>query len=217
LLNASPDLRQQITATPELQPVDGSACNSPIKAVVLTNGDVDHIAGLLNLREGQPFTIYATNRVLQVLESNSVFDVLDKSIVRRQAMALGQPFTIQGPAGFLGLEVEAFAVPGKIALYLEDQQAGETLGTEEGDTVGLKLRECQRCAPKPRQRGVDADASIRRECRKSSERIGSTRTRVLRLLGFHDSRGRKSSRSERHCAGGRESSCRNNVRAVRCD
>jgi pyrroloquinoline quinone biosynthesis protein B len=141
LLNASPDLRQQITDTPELQPIGGSARSSPIKAVVLTNGDVDHVAGLLNMREGQPFTIYATDRVLQVLQSNSVFDVLDKRIVRRRALALGQPFTIQGPTGFLGLDVEAFAVPGKIALYLEDEQAGETLGTEEGDTVGLKLTE----------------------------------------------------------------------------
>lgn len=141
LLNASPDLRQQITDTPELHPVDGSARSSPIKAVILTNGDVDHVAGLLNMRERQPFTIYATDRVLQVLRSNNIFDVLDKRIVRRQAMALGQPFTIQGPAGFLGLEAEAFAVSGKIALYLEDEQAGETLGTQEGDTVGLKLTE----------------------------------------------------------------------------
>jgi pyrroloquinoline quinone biosynthesis protein B len=141
LLDASPDLRQQITDTSELHPVAGTARSSPIKAVVLTNGDVDHVAGLLNMREGQPFTLYATDRVLKVLESNSVFNVLDKSIVRREAMWLGRPFTIQGPAGFLGLEVEAFSVPGKIALYLEDEQAGENFGTEEGDTVGLKLTE----------------------------------------------------------------------------
>ncbi len=34
--------------------------HSPIKAVVLTNGDVDHVIGLINLREAQPFTIYGT-------------------------------------------------------------------------------------------------------------------------------------------------------------
>src|SRR5262245_66507337 len=51
LLNASPDLRQQINKTPELQPATGKEPrNSPIKAVVLTNGDVDAIAGLLTLR-----------------------------------------------------------------------------------------------------------------------------------------------------------------------
>jgi len=44
LLNASPDLRQQIAATPELWPEAGGAPrSSPIKAVVLTNGDIDHV------------------------------------------------------------------------------------------------------------------------------------------------------------------------------
>src|SRR5688572_30352129 len=65
LLNASPDLRQQINDTSELHPAkDGPPRNSPIKAVVLTNGDVDAIAGLLTLREGQPFNVYASARVL---------------------------------------------------------------------------------------------------------------------------------------------------------
>ena len=61
LLGASPDLRQQIAMNPELAPKpDDSARASPIKAVVLTNGDVDSIAGLLNLRERQAFNIYAS-------------------------------------------------------------------------------------------------------------------------------------------------------------
>src|SRR3990170_3881138 len=84
LLNASPDLRQQINATPELHPAsEGGPRNSPIKAVVLTNGDVDAIAGLLTLREGQPFTVYGTERVLGVLAANSIFDVLDARLVKR--------------------------------------------------------------------------------------------------------------------------------------
>ena len=61
LLNASPDLRQQIADTPELHPVKtGPKRNSPIKAAVLTNADVDHIVGLINLRERQPFSIYGS-------------------------------------------------------------------------------------------------------------------------------------------------------------
>src|SRR5688500_18090557 len=48
LVNASPDLRQQIEANPFLHPADGLR-SSPIKAVVLTNGDVDAVAGLLSL------------------------------------------------------------------------------------------------------------------------------------------------------------------------
>jgi pyrroloquinoline quinone biosynthesis protein B len=66
LLNASPDLRQQLERTPALQPRDGVR-DSPIAGVVLTNADVDHIAGLLSLRENQPLVLYATRRVLAVL------------------------------------------------------------------------------------------------------------------------------------------------------
>lgn len=142
LFNAAPDLRQQINDTPELYPAhDGGPRNSPIKAVVLTNGDVDAIAGLLCLREGQPFTIYGTARVLDVLASNSVFDVLDARLVKRVVMAYGRPFTVEGPAGPVGISIEAFPVPGKVPLYLEDAKAGAGLGTQEGDTAGLKVTE----------------------------------------------------------------------------
>jgi pyrroloquinoline quinone biosynthesis protein B len=48
---------------------------------------------------------------------------------------------VEGPSGRLGLEIEAFPVPGKVALYLEDAEAGEDFGTQEGDTVGLKITE----------------------------------------------------------------------------
>jgi pyrroloquinoline quinone biosynthesis protein B len=142
LLNATPDLRQQINDTPELHPApDGGPRNSPIKAVVLINGDVDFVAGLLNLREGQPFTLYGSSRVLDVLAANSIFNVLDPALVKRVAMELGQPFAVEGPSGPVGLTIEAFAVPGKVALYLEDAKAGANFGTKEGDTVGLKVTE----------------------------------------------------------------------------
>jgi pyrroloquinoline quinone biosynthesis protein B len=144
LLNAAPDLRQQINETPELQPdPDGPPRNSPIKAVVLTNGDVDAVAGLLCLRESQPLTVYGSARVLDVLAGNSIFDVLNPDIVARKTMALGSSFKVEGPDGPVGLTVEAFTVPGKIPLYLEDEEKGTggSFGTEEGDTLGLKVTE----------------------------------------------------------------------------
>ena len=142
LLNAAPDLRQQINDTPELHPApDGGPRNSPIKAVVLTNGDVDAIAGLLCLREGQPFTIYGTTRVLDILASNNIFDVLNPDLVKRVPMALGNAFKVEGPTGPVGLTIEAFAVPAKVPLYLEDEKAGPDFGAQEGDTVGLKVAE----------------------------------------------------------------------------
>jgi pyrroloquinoline quinone biosynthesis protein B len=142
LLNAAPDLRQQINDTPELHPLpDGGPRNSPIMAVVLTNGDVDAVAGLLTLREGQPFTVYGTERVLGVLASNSIFDVLDARLVKRVPLEFGKPFAVEGPSGPVGMTIEAFPVPGKIPLYLEDARAGAGLGTLEGDTSGLKVTE----------------------------------------------------------------------------
>src|SRR6478609_11680600 len=52
LINASPDLRQQLIATPELHPESGKLRHSPIAGVILTNGEVDAVAGLLSMREG---------------------------------------------------------------------------------------------------------------------------------------------------------------------
>jgi pyrroloquinoline quinone biosynthesis protein B len=142
LLNAAPDLRQQINDTPALHPDPaGPPRNSPIKAVVLTNGDVDAVAGLLTLRESQAFTVYGTSRVLGILAANSIFDVLNPDLVKREAMRLGEAFAVEGPQGSVGLTVEAFPVPAKVPLYLEDASAGPDFGAQEEDTIGLKVTE----------------------------------------------------------------------------
>src|SRR5215213_3765303 len=90
LINASPDLRQQINDNLPLHPRHGPR-HSPVAGVVLTNGDVDAVAGLLSLREGSAFTIYAHERVLAVLRENSVFNVLDPLLVKRQVVATETP------------------------------------------------------------------------------------------------------------------------------
>jgi len=139
LLNASPDLREQIAATPELAPAQGDPVRaSPIKAVVLTNGDVDHIAGLLNLREAQPFGVYAARRVLNVLQTNRIFDILQPALVSRAELAMDAGMPLTGAGVDLAMSVKAFAVPGKIALYLEDKNAAN-FGTAAGDTLGLEI------------------------------------------------------------------------------
>ncbi len=139
LLNASPDLRQQITQSPPLHPVHG-ARHSPIAGVVLTNADVDHIAGLLTLRERQPLTLYATRRVHDVLAGNIVFDVLNADSVDRRAFDLGREIELELPGGRpSGLSVELFPVPGKVALYLEKSEAGPGFGTVAEDAVGARI------------------------------------------------------------------------------
>ncbi|MBL8846653.1 MAG: pyrroloquinoline quinone biosynthesis protein PqqB [Hyphomicrobium zavarzinii] len=142
LLNASPDLRQQINETPALGArADGPLRNSPITAVVLTGADVDFIAGLLNLRELQPFSIYGSSRVLDTLASNSIFNVLDASVVKRNVLSFGEPTLITGAGRDTGIVVEAFPVPGKIALYLEAGSSTNNYGSREGDAIGLKITE----------------------------------------------------------------------------
>ncbi|MBX9592678.1 MAG: pyrroloquinoline quinone biosynthesis protein PqqB [Hyphomonadaceae bacterium] len=165
LLNASPDLRQQIAATPALAPSRQSGLRtSPIKAAVVTNGDVDHVAGLLSLREGIAFTLYASQRVLATLAANSIFNVLDERLVPRVALNAGQATELTAGGIGLGLTVEAFPVPGKIALYLEDPAAGPSLGSQAGDTVGLRIADAASGAAFfyiPGCAGVDAALAAR--------------------------------------------------------
>jgi pyrroloquinoline quinone biosynthesis protein B len=78
LLGASPDLRSQIEATPELHPRDGVR-QSPIAGVALANVDLDHVLGLLLLRELQPLRVHATASVRRILrEDNSMFGMLHR-------------------------------------------------------------------------------------------------------------------------------------------
>ena len=141
LFNASPDLRQQINDNAQLHPREGVR-DSPIAAVVLTNGDVDHVAGLLTLRESHPLAVYGTGRVLDVLARNAIFNVLNPDFVDRRRITLGEGFA---PAAKdnrpTGLTIEPFTVPGKVALYLEDASAGDDFGTVAEDTIGLRIAE----------------------------------------------------------------------------
>ena len=131
LLNASIDLRQQILATRALQP-KGEGRGSPIAAVLLTNTDVDHAAGLLALRERQPFTIFGTRATLETIGANRIFDVVGPDIVPRRAVELGKPFE-----PLPGLVVELFPVPGKVPLWLEE---GEVTTDAIGEgTVGVAV------------------------------------------------------------------------------
>lgn len=78
LLGASPDLRAQIESTPELHPRNGVR-QSPIVGAVVANADVDHVLGLLLMRELQPLRVHATESVRRILcEDNSMFGMLQR-------------------------------------------------------------------------------------------------------------------------------------------
>ena len=130
VLNASPDIRGQLQAVPEMHPQ--SVRGTPIASVVLTNADIDHIVGLLTLREKTPFNVFATHETHSVLAGNSVFGVLDNELVGRTEIRLEQPFE---PAP--GLSITPFAVPGKVALFLEGEDLDLKAMGEQ--TIGLRI------------------------------------------------------------------------------
>jgi pyrroloquinoline quinone biosynthesis protein B len=141
LFNASPDLRQQINEHAILHPRRGLR-DSPIQGVVVTNADVDHVTGLLTLRESQPLSVYGTRRVQGVLSDNKIFNVLNPEFVRREVLTLERPTELANVDGTLsGIVVVPFSVPGKVALWLEDATRGANFGSVEEDTVGLEVRE----------------------------------------------------------------------------
>jgi pyrroloquinoline quinone biosynthesis protein B len=131
MVNASPDLRQQIAATPALHPRPGTLRNSPIHAVLLTSAEIDAIVGLLHMRERHAFTLLAALQTLAVLDANPIFRALAADVVTRRACPLDQPFEA------LGITVAIYPVPGKVPLFAEG--AGEPGVAEEGEAVGVAL------------------------------------------------------------------------------
>jgi pyrroloquinoline quinone biosynthesis protein B len=128
LFNCSPDIREQIAANPELWPTGRR--ETPIAAVVLTNGDVDHIGGLISLREQATFELIATPEIHRIIEDNRIFDVLSPRLVRRTSHVSGETFPLPG-----GLEAQFVTVPGKVPLFLEG--ADPKTADRSGNTVGI--------------------------------------------------------------------------------
>ena len=132
LLNASPDLRAQILQSPAFFPNSNEHRHSPIKRVVVTNGDIDHIAGLLTLREVQPFDLIATAEIHSVIAQNAIFNALNAAVVNRIPVQLDKPFELMG-----GITATLFPVPGKVPLFMEDDNVQTDLVGEQ--TVGVEL------------------------------------------------------------------------------
>jgi pyrroloquinoline quinone biosynthesis protein B len=121
LVNASPDILTQIQNTPALWP--RAARHSPIAALILTNGDLDHVLGLFSLREWWPLALYATRSVLFGLERSAFISTLRRfpgQLVIHE-LALGKTVPLIDAAGEpLGLELLAWAAPGKLPIHLSD-------------------------------------------------------------------------------------------------
>ena len=144
LLNASPEIRQQIESFPPIHPRHPR--HSPIQGIFLTNGDLDHCLGLLSLRESHPLVVYATEPVFRgFTEGNVLFRTLQRfpEQVTWRPLKVGREDEILGAgARPSGLLVEPVPVPGKPPLHLEGRHAADPPDlADPEDSIGLRFRE----------------------------------------------------------------------------
>jgi pyrroloquinoline quinone biosynthesis protein B len=139
LVNASPDIRSQIESFSPLHPDESRA--TPIQAIFLTNGDLDHCLGLLSLRENVRLVVYATESVRRgFTEGNVLYRTLQRFAdqVTWRILRLGVEEPVLHADGSLsGLIVKAVAVPGKPPIHLE----GLVSSSDPGLNVGLRFRQ----------------------------------------------------------------------------
>lgn len=135
LVNASPDVLEQIKRTRALWPK--APRHTPIEAVILTNGDLDHVLGLFSLRESQPLALYATRAVMRGLEQSVFVRTMRRfegQLVVRE-LTLEREIDLANAAGDpIGLRARAFPLPGKLPVHL----MGHAEPSAE-DNVGVAL------------------------------------------------------------------------------
>ncbi len=158
LLNASPDVREQLTRLPVPLPAEGETGSAgpravPIEGVVVTDPEIDHSLGIVLLREGRHLALYATPATQSVLENDSHFLPVTRAFadVPVTNLSLTGAVALQNRDGRAsGLSVEAFAVPAGAPRFAS--------APGEGHTVGLMIEEQatgRRCAFVPGCGGLD--------------------------------------------------------------
>lgn len=136
LINASPDILQQLRANPVLQPAR-AARDTAISAIVLVDGQIDHTTGLYMLREStRPLPIWCTdNAYADLTRGNPIFGVLAHycGIERHVLSSDGAAF---GIAGIAGIRWQALSVASKPAPYSPHRAQ-----PQPGDNVALVLKD----------------------------------------------------------------------------
>lgn len=154
LVNASPDLREQLYRTPALHPrPELGVRNTPVAGVMLTSADLDHILGLLLMREFTPVSIYATESVLRVIESNAFFSMLRRMPGQQRTQVLRHGGSVAPVAGVTITPVE---LPGNFPMHVPQamrasldaremtlglvfQSVGESAGASTGESGGRRV------------------------------------------------------------------------------
>jgi pyrroloquinoline quinone biosynthesis protein B len=78
-------LRQQVLDHAQLWPRNKPRA-SAIASVVITGSDVDQLAGLLSMREAEPYRVYAPQNVLDAIAANPIMTPLEPSVVSRTVL-----------------------------------------------------------------------------------------------------------------------------------
>jgi pyrroloquinoline quinone biosynthesis protein B len=130
LLNASPDLRQQLALLPT-DPVEGLR-STPLGGILLTDAEIDHTAGLMLLRESSvPLRVYSSEEVRGALTDHyPLLTMLERYCgVEWAPLELGHSRELAGSS----LEVEPFSTGGDAPLYIE--------GVDEPTSIGLTIHD----------------------------------------------------------------------------
>ncbi|HEX5831172.1 MAG TPA: MBL fold metallo-hydrolase, partial [Gemmatimonadaceae bacterium] len=143
LVNASPDVREQVARLPLPSPfaeLSGAAVRHvPIEGVVLTDAELDHSLGLALLREARRLNVHATRAVRRTLERHSRLLPVTRAFadVTVTELALSRPVALRRADGAAsGLTVEAFAVPGDAPRFAREELEGHTVGLLFRDEAG---------------------------------------------------------------------------------
>ena len=136
LCNASPDIRTQLVQTPVLQPAR-AVRDTAIRAIVLMDSQIDHVTGLLTLREGCPHEVWCTDMVHEDLQAGfPLFPMLShwNGGLQRRRIGLGEPFRIPAcPAlEFLPIPLRSAAPP--YSPHRNDPHPGDNIGLLVRDT-----------------------------------------------------------------------------------
>lgn len=136
LVNASPDIRSQLLSAPDMQPAR-AARDSGVRAVLLMDAQIDHVTGLLMLRESQrPLEVHCTARVKADLTSGfPVFHILAHycGVDWRELRLDGSRFAVDGIAG---IEFEPVPLTSKAPPYSPHRAA-----PAPGDNLGLLIHD----------------------------------------------------------------------------
>jgi pyrroloquinoline quinone biosynthesis protein B len=145
LLNASADVRSQIGASNYLWPPVGNHRGTSIAGCVLTDAEIDHTSGLLQLREGCRFGVFSTPIVKRWLHQNLPIGSILADFADRpwSELALDEWSVLPLPDGTpSGLRVRSFEVGRDVPRFvpeLPDESVGSVIGLQIEDSHGAKL------------------------------------------------------------------------------